>query len=130
MDFSRPVISRIPVLFIFGVRCLNLHGETWTSLRPARNNSIPVLDQCILFAPAPVQSEKNESAAAYGGLSTIKCQHHVAAMAYPPHLEQQEKRVTTDIKHVLTFGWYEAVTAACHRNMWHRVVVMEFFLKT
>lgn len=33
-------------------------------------------------------------------------------MAYPPHLEQQEKRVTTHIKHVLTFGWYEAVTAA------------------
>lgn len=33
-------------------------------------------------------------------------------MAYPPHLEQQEKRVTTDIKHVLTFGWYEAAIAA------------------
>lgn len=49
---------------------------------------------------------------AYGGLSTIKCQQHVADVAYPPHLEQQEKRVTTDIKHVLTSGWYEAVTAA------------------
>lgn len=37
---------------------------------------------------------------AYCGLSAVKYQHHVADMAHPPHLEQQEKRASTDIKHV------------------------------
>lgn len=39
------------------------------------------------------------------------CQHRVAHIAYPSHFQQRLFRVTADDKHVLTFGWYRAVTA-------------------
>lgn len=50
------------------------------------------------------------------GLSAIKCQHRAADMAYPPHSEEQEKRATADIKCVLTFDWYRALTAAAQNG--------------
>lgn len=44
------------------------------------------------------KAEKNEGAMPHGGLSTIKCLHHVADLTDPPHSQRQEKRATTDIK--------------------------------
>lgn len=35
----------------------------------------------------------------------------IADMAYPPPFEQRKKRVTPDLKPVITFDWYQAVTA-------------------
>lgn len=37
-------------------------------------------------------------------------------MAYPTHFEEQEKRATADIKRVLNFDWYRAVTAAAQNG--------------
>lgn len=78
---------------------------------------MPASEYCILFAQAPVmfiyifiyyflqhepgqifKSEKNETSVAYSGLSTIKCQRGVANVACPPHLEQRQKKATTNIK--------------------------------
>lgn len=44
-------------------------------------------------------------------LSTFKCQPGLSNMAYPSHFEQTDKKARRDIKHVVTFGWYPAVTA-------------------
>lgn len=66
-------------------------------------------------------------------LSTIKCQHLAADMTYPPHLEQREKRATTDIKLVPLFDRRQAAaataqnTGAVGENMqrWYRVDLTE-----
>lgn len=86
------------------------------------NISIPASDCCLLFSQVPVMSiflqhkavvkdEKSETSVADWELSTIKRQHCVADMAFTPEFEQRENRVTSDSKHVLTFGWHQAVTA-------------------
>ncbi len=59
-----------------------------------------------------LKSEKHETTVAYCGFSTIKCQHHVADMAYSPHFQQEEKRVTANNKHVLSFDRCRALTAS------------------
>lgn len=45
-------------------------------------------------------------------LGTNKRQRLVADLAYPPHLEQQEEKAATDIKHFLAFDQYRAFTSA------------------
>lgn len=50
---------------------------------------------------------------AYCELNAIKCQHQVADMSYPLHFK---KRATADIKHVLTLGWHQAITATAGNN--------------
>lgn len=66
---------------------------------------------CLLFTAwtsTIFKAEKNETIVADSGLGTVKCQYSTADMAYLPDFEQWEKRLTTDIKHVLAFGSYQA----------------------
>lgn len=85
------------------------------------NISIPASDCCLLFSQAlvmfiflqhkaVVKGEKNETRVSYWELSTVKRQHCIADMAFTPEFEQRGNRVTSDSKHVLTFGWHQAVT--------------------
>lgn len=61
----------------------------------------------------------NKTSQAYWGLSSVKYQHYVADMAYPPYFKLlgdfgyfREKRVATHVVHVLTFDWNQVQTAA------------------
>lgn len=72
---------------------------------------------------------------AYCRLSTIKRQHHVAEMAYPPHFERQDKRVTADIKGIVQLKMifhpiasYHFVDAGCGDIfVFIHVTVLEFY---
>lgn len=87
------------------------------------NIGVPVSDHGILFGrhlwcllctawtATIFKAEKNETTVANSGLGTVACQYSTADMAYRPHFKQWEKRLTTDIKHDLTFGSYQAVPA-------------------
>lgn len=68
-------------------------------------------------------SDKN--ATAYGGLSTIKHQHCVADMAYPPHFQLQDKRaaaVTATTYCRTRDQWMKILS----NDWWDSVVLMEF----
>lgn len=123
--------------------CSHIQDVLFTCTQRVLDGPVPALminicisasDHCILFAQEPVMfifcggknaaifaSGKNETAVAYCRLSTIKCQHGVARMAYPPCFEQREKRVTTDIKPELPFGLYQAVRC----DWWNRLIITE-----
>ncbi len=97
MDLSIPVVSLILISIVSGIWCLHVHRETY----PCRLYTWPTPVSrllisasylrrhlwCFLFTTQTAEilkSEKNESAVAYSGLSSIKCQHHVADIAYLP----------------------------------------------
>lgn len=52
------------------------------------NISIPVSDSCTSFAQVP---ENNDTTVVSCGLRNIKCQHCIADVADPAHLEQRRK---------------------------------------
>lgn len=104
-------MSLIPALILFGIRCLHTHTEilTFTSLI----NIIILLSECHTARTTTIfKGEQHEAAEVYCGLSAVQCQHRVAHMAYPPYLEQREKRATTDAKLVLNFGERQAAATA------------------
>lgn len=95
MDFTIQVLSLIPVLIILKSWCLHP-------------------DCCILFSQAPVISlyrekkcgsffkgEKNETAAAYCGISAIKC-HHRYCIRLISSSGRRERRQITENRRPLT----------------------------
>lgn len=90
-------MSLIPVLILFGIHCLHAHTEivTFTSLI---NISILPSEYHTRQTTTIFKAEQHEAAEAYCGLSAVQWQHRVAHTAYPPYLEQWEKRATTDTK--------------------------------
>lgn len=96
-------MSLIPLLIPFGLRCLHTHTEilTFTSLI---NISILLSEYHTAQTTRIFKGEQREAAEVHCGLSAVQCQHRVAHAAYPPYLEQRERRATTDTKLVLNFG--------------------------
>lgn len=126
-------MSLIPVLILFGIRCLHTHTAivTFTSLI---NISILLSEYHTTQTTTIFKAEQHAAAEAYCGLSAVQCQHRVAGMAYPPYLEQREKGATTDTKLVLNFGERQAAAtvlplflqATGENTQLQRIVIMEF----